>query len=66
MTRRLIALLVALALSILVALVAAGAQPPTKVYRVGSLRVGGRYQRTVRDSGRRCAGWATSQATISF
>src|SRR5262245_18735057 len=40
MTRRIIALLVALAVTILVALAAASAQPPTKVYRVGSLRMG--------------------------
>jgi putative tryptophan/tyrosine transport system substrate-binding protein len=41
MTRRAIGLIVTLALAVLVALLAAEAQPPTKVYRVGSLRIRG-------------------------
>jgi putative tryptophan/tyrosine transport system substrate-binding protein len=40
MTRRIVGLFVTLAFTLLVAPLAAEAQPPTKVYRVGSLRVG--------------------------
>ncbi len=40
MTRRIVGLFVTFVFTLLVAPLAAEAQPPTKVYRVGSLRVG--------------------------